>query len=77
MTLVFYGVPLALAAFFLISLCRYISAKRRNEAAPGSFTDEQMLRRKTLLTTSLTLLVILLVVVVALSALMFLAIAFM
>lgn len=75
--MVFYGVPLLVAGFFLVSLYRYFSAKRRNEAEPGSFSDEEMQRRKTLLKTSLTLVLILLGVVGALAALLYMAIAYM
>ncbi len=75
--MVFYGVPLLVAGFFLVSLYRYFSAKRRNEAEPGAFSDEEMQRRKTLLKTSLTLVLILLGVVGALAALFYMAIAYM
>lgn len=75
--MVFYGVPLLVAGFFLVSLYRYLAAKRRNEAEPGTFSDEEMQRRKTLLKTSLTLVLILLGVVGALAALLYMAIAYM
>lgn len=75
--MLFYGIPLLVAGFFLVSLYRYYSAKRRNEAEPGSFSDEEMQHRKTLLKTSLTLVIILLVVVGALAALLYMAIAYM
>ncbi len=75
--MVFYGVPLLVLLFFLVSLYRYFSAKRRNEAEPGAFSDEEMQRRKTLLKTSCTLVIILLAVLGGLAALFYMAIAYM
>lgn len=75
--MVFYGVPLLVAGFFLVSLYRYYSAKRKNAAEPGSFTEDEILRLRTRFKTSLTLLIVFAAVVGGLMALLYMAIAYM
>lgn len=40
-----YIIPVAVPVGFIVSLCRYIAAKRKNKRLPGSFTDEQIRSR--------------------------------
>jgi hypothetical protein len=40
--ILFYGIPIGLIALLVFVCKRYKSAKRQNEAAPGTFTDEEI-----------------------------------
>ncbi len=76
-TVLFYAIPLLLAAFFLVSLIRYAVAKSRNKRAPGSYSEEQIGRRKSLFWVSAFLFGCLLIAVIGVMVLLFFAVAFM
>lgn len=40
------AIPILALAFFISSLKRYLSAKKANKEAPGTFSDEVMRERK-------------------------------
>ena len=42
----FYFTPIILLVLFVIFLCRYLFAKKKNKVAPGTFTDEDIEERK-------------------------------
>lgn len=46
---VFFGIPLAAVLFFIISLYRYCSARKKNKMVSGTFSAEQIETRKILL----------------------------
>lgn len=75
--ILFFGVPLLLLVLFGVSLYRYITAKRRNEAEPGTFSEEEMKSRKTALLVTAVLAGIIALAVVGFVALLFMAIAYM
>ncbi len=46
MIALFVVIPLALAVLFVVCLCRYLSAKKRNKQMPGSVLPETLSARK-------------------------------
>ncbi len=75
--IIFYGIPIATLVFFIISLCRYLSAKRRHRLDPASISEAQLKSRKTLMIVSLILAAVFVAVVIAFILLMLMAVAFM
>lgn len=73
----FFSIPVILIVFFAVSLYRYVSAKNRNKAVPGTFAEDEMKRRKILLIASAFAAGILAAVVIGFAALLFMAVAFM
>lgn len=69
--------PLAILAFFVISLVLYIVAKRRNKKTPGRYNDVQMQTRKLCLIFSSVLFGLLILALGSIFTLFFMAIAFM
>ena len=74
---IYLSLPLALLAFFVISLVLYCRAKAGNKREPGTYTDDQVRLRLTLLIISACIAGIMLLCVVGLIALMFMAVAYM
>ncbi|MBQ8232760.1 MAG: hypothetical protein IJZ34_12660 [Lachnospiraceae bacterium] len=74
---IFYGLPIIALLFFIISLCRYISAKRKNKAMPNSYSTEEIKKRKLLLIVSSVIAGVFIMVVVSLIVLLFMAAAYM
>ena len=75
---IIYGLtPLAGLVFFICSLVAYISAKKKNETAPGTYTPEQITTRKILLIVSSVILGVIVAIVVGFMALLATAITFM
>lgn len=73
----YYFIPAASLIFFAVSLIRYLTAKRKNKRAPGSFSDAQISARRICLIVSSIIAGAMLIVVVAFFALMLMAVAFM
>lgn len=73
----FFAIPILLLALFVVSLYRYIAAKRQNKAVPGTFSDEEMKKRKAMLIMSAVMAGVLAAIVVGFMALLFMAVAFM
>ena len=63
--IIFYGIPVAAIVFFVVSLCRFISAKSKNKKEPGIFSAEEIKNRKLLLIISLLIVGVLVAVVIA------------
>ena len=74
---IFFGIPLAAILFFIISLCRYISAKMKNKKEPCSFDTEEVNKRKKLLIISSVIVGVLAAVVVAFAVMLCMAVAYM
>ncbi len=47
--ILFMCIPVGVLAMFVISLCRYTDAKKRNRTVPGTFSHEEIEKRKTML----------------------------
>ena len=73
----FFAIPIILIALFGVSLYRYISAKKQNKVAPGTFSDAEIKKRKIMLIVLSVIAGVLAVLVVGFIALMFMAVAFM
>ncbi len=69
--------PTAVLAFFIISLCKYIGAKRANKLKPDSFTDLQIKQRQLALIISGAIFGVMLAVVIGFTAIIALSIAYM
>lgn len=73
----FFAIPIILVALFGVSLYRYISAKKQNKMAPGTFSDAEIKKRKIMLIVLSVIAGALAVIVIGFIALMFMAVAFM
>ncbi len=69
--------PLAIVAFFVISLVLYSLAKSRNKKTPGRYNDVQMQTRKLCLIFSSVLLGLVIFAVVFIFSIFMMAISFM
>ena len=49
LALLFFCSPVIFLVLFLVRLCRYIAAKRKNEAAPGTVPEEAGLSHRRLM----------------------------
>ena len=76
-SILFLAIPAIVIVLFGVSLYRYISAKKRNKNAPGTFPPEEIKKRKIFLIITSVILGVFVVVVIGFMALLFLAIAFM
>ena len=75
--ILFYAIPIGLIALLVFVCKRYKSAKRQNEAAPGTFTDKEIKKRKTTMIVVTVIVGSILTVVLGFTALLYLAVAFM
>ncbi|MBR2338494.1 MAG: hypothetical protein IKA63_03400 [Clostridia bacterium] len=73
----FFAIPLAAIAFFIVSLVLYCSARKQNKRQPGSVSAETMKLRKVLLIVSSVIVGVLLSMLIGLCALLYMAVAFM
>ena len=73
----FFACPIVLIALFLISADRYVSAKKQNKAAPGTFSDAEIKKRKITLIVLAVIAGVLAAIVIGFIALMFTAVAYM
>ena len=75
--ILFYAIPIGLIALLVFVCKRYRSAKRQNEAAPGTFTDKEIKKRKAAMIVVTVIAGAILTVVLGFTALLYLAVAFM
>lgn len=75
--ILYLSVPLISLTFFIVSLCLFLSAKKKNKITPGIFTASQLVIRKALLIVSSVILFVVLTIIIALIALFAMAIAYM
>lgn len=73
----FFAIPIILMVLFGISLYRYVSAKKQNKVALGTFSDVEIKKRKIMLIVLSVIAGVLAVIVIGFIALMFMAVAFM
>ena len=69
----YYAIPVAAVAFFVVSLCRFLSARKRNRIQPGSVSPKEMNTLKWMLIVS----AVIAGIVIAFMFLLFMAVAFM
>ena len=75
--LLFFTVPVGILVFFVISLCRYLSARKQEREIPGSVEAQDLKNRKAMLIVSAVMAGVLLVVTIGLIVLLYMAVAFM
>lgn len=72
-----YLIPLAAIAFFIVSLCSFIGAKKQYKAEPNDANKQKKNATKTQLIVSSIIMGVLVTIVIAFIALMFTAVAYM
>ncbi len=75
--ILFFSIPIILIALFGISVYRYVSAKKQNKAAPGTFSDDEIKKRKIMLIVLSVITAVLAAIVIGFIVLLFMAVAFM
>jgi hypothetical protein len=75
--LLFFAVPVGILVFFVIRLCRYLSARKQEWEIPGSVEAQDLKNRKAMLIVSAVMAGVLLVVTIGLIVLLYMAVAFM
>lgn len=75
--ILFFAIPIILIALFGISVYRYVSAKKQNKAAPGTFSDDEIKKRKIMLIVLSVITAVLAAIVIGFIVLLFMAVAFM
>lgn len=75
--MMFFGLPLATLIWFVCSLLRYISARRREKNQPGSVSEFEMRSRKFNLVSSAVVCGILFAIVLGIVIMLTMAIAYM
>jgi len=75
--ILFFAIPIVLIALFGISVFRYVSAKKQNKAAPGTFSDDEIKKRKIMLIVLSVITAVLVAIVIGFIVLLFMAVAFM
>ncbi len=73
----FLMIPIAMLAFFVVSLILYCVGKAKKKHNPDSITDKQMKTRLWLLIISSVMAGLMLAVAIGFTALMYMAVAFM
>lgn len=76
-TALFCGIPIAAIVFFVVSLCRFLSASKRNKLQPGSVDEQTIKTRKILLIVASVIAGILVAIVLSMVALLYMAVIFM
>lgn len=77
LALLFFCSPIIFLVLFLVRLCRYISAKRKNDASPGAVPEETVLTHRRLMIVFLILTVVFSAIVLGVMALLSQEIAYM
>ena len=73
----FLGIPLIILALYGVSIFLYVTAKRANKRAPGSFSDAVIGKRKTAVIVFSLIVGTMLVVAIGFTVLLYMAIAYM
>ncbi len=74
---VFFGIPALLTAYFIVSLVRYLKAKKAVKNNAGTFSDEQIRSRKKNLIVSSVLFGLMIASVITMIILLSISIAYM
>lgn len=73
----YFAIPTAALVFFIVSLILFITAKRKNKRAPGTYSEGQVRTRKICLILSAVIVGIMAAVIIGFMCLLFMAVAFM
>ena len=73
----YFSIPAITLVLFVVSLYKYLSAKKANKKSPGTINDEALKRRKTMLIVTSIIFAALVAVIIGFISLLFLAVAFM
>jgi hypothetical protein len=73
----YFSIPAITLVLFVVSLYKYLSAKKANKKSPGTINDEALKRRKTMLIVTSVIFAALVAVIIGFISLLFLAVAFM
>lgn len=76
-SILFMLIPIIAIAFLIVSICRYVSAVRKNKEKTDTFSASEIKKRKTLLIISIIIMSVFAAVVIGLILLSFMAVAFM
>lgn len=74
---IFFVIPAIVLGVFAITLYRYLSARKKNEASPGSFSDYEIRKRKIIMIVASVITGVFAVMAIGLCALMYVAVAYM
>lgn len=75
--ILFFGIPAIVFVLFVISLVRFVAAKRKNKKIQGSFSESEIKKRKIMLIIMSVIVGVLAVIVIGFIALLFMAVAYM
>lgn len=75
--ILFFAIPIICIAFSGVSLYSYISAKKQNKVAPGTYSDAEIKKRKIIFIVLSVIASVPVVIVIGYIALMFMVIAYM
>lgn len=75
--ILFFAIPIASVILFVISIYRYISAKKKNKAVPNTYSDNEIKKRKIMLIVMSVIVAILVTIVVGFIILLCIAIVYM
>ena len=75
--ILFYGIPLGVLAFFIVSLVRFCGGRKANILTPGTVPAKEMRARKIMLVVSSVIVCLLAAVVIGFTVLLYMAVAFM
>ena len=73
----FYAIPLLSLALFVLSLVRYLLARRANKITPGRFSPQEIKKREITLLIFMFIVGVFLAIIVGCVALLALAVAYM
>lgn len=75
--ILFFGIPALLVILTGVSIYRFVSAKKKNRQAPGTFSEEEIRKRKIAMIVLSVITGVLAVIVIGLIVLLFMAVAYM
>ena len=73
----FFSIPIASIIMLIISIYRYISAKKRNKAVPNTYSEKDIKARKIMMIIMLIIVGVLATIVVGFILLLYSALAYM
>lgn len=74
---IFFVIPAIVLGIFAVTVYRFVSARKKNEASPGAFSDGEIKKRKIMMIVASVITVIFVIMVVCICALMYVAVAYM
>lgn len=77
LALLYFCSPVIFLVLFLVRLCRYVAAKRKNKAAPGTVPEETVLTHRTLMIVFLVFTIVFSAIVLGVMVLLSREIAYM